>query len=118
MSDATSLSAPTAGEEPGVRSVETRMNEHLTALLRLLAEADVPIAGIECRDGRTGALVAYSFATIHRSLALQLAEAVRAGLARLDAEATVVKSARVSPDDRHAEPSSAPGHEKLPGQYL
>jgi hypothetical protein len=118
MSDASSFSAPTAGEEPGVRSVETRMNEHLTALLRLLAEADVPIAGIECRDGRTGALVAYSFATIHRGLALQLSEAVRAGLARLEADSTVVKRARFSPDDRHPELSSTPGHEQLPGQYL
>ena len=63
------------------------VHAHLTALPGLLAEADLAEAHVEARDRRTGALVAYSFVTIHRALALHVAEAVRVGLARLDLEA-------------------------------
>jgi hypothetical protein len=67
------------------RAVE-RVNEHLKALPALLAAANLAVSSLECRDARTGALIGYGFATIHRGLALQVAEAVRASLARFEAE--------------------------------
>jgi hypothetical protein len=96
------------------------LHAHLTALPGLLAEAELQEAHVEARDRRTGALVAYSFATIHRALALHVAEAVRIGLARFGLAANPEESNRdarrtldggtgavspTSPDDR-------------PGQYL
>ena len=72
---------------PGRVRTDVTLHAHLTALPGLLAEADLAEAHVEARDRRTGALVAYSFVTIHRALALHVAEAVRVGLARLDLEA-------------------------------
>ena len=62
------------------------VHAHLTALPGLLAAAELAEAHVEARDRRTGALVAYSFVTIDRALALHVAEAVRVGLARLEIE--------------------------------
>ena len=76
-----------APRDPAEPRAAATVHAHLTALPGLLAEADLAEAHVEARDRRTGALVAYSFATIHRTLALHVAEAVRAALARLDLEA-------------------------------
>ena len=78
--------ASSAATPPDARAAG-RVHAHLTALPGLLAEADLSVAQVEARDRRTGGLIAYSFVTIHRALALHVAEAVRAGLARLDIEA-------------------------------
>jgi hypothetical protein len=86
------------------------------ALPGLLAEAELAEAHVEARDRRTGALVAYSFVTIHRALALHVAEAVRVGLARLEIEPT-----RDGPDQdaRGASAAAAPPcPDDRPGQYL
>lgn len=93
-----------------------KVHAHLTALPGLLAEADLAVAHVEARDRRTGALVAYSFVTIDRALALHVAEAVRVGLARLDIEAGRAESGReVLPS-----PVQNPAHDESPstGQYL
>jgi hypothetical protein len=96
------------------------VHAHLTALPDLLAEAELAEAHAEARDQRTGALVAYSFATIHRALALHVAEAVRAGLARLRIEPSRDESAR----DAQETPETAMGavgstsSDDRPGQYL
>ena len=74
------------------------VHAHLTALPGLLAEAELAEAHAEARDQRTGALVAYSFATIHRALALHVAEAVRAGLAQLRIEASRDESGQDAPE--------------------
>jgi hypothetical protein len=105
----------------------TRVHAYLTALPGLLAGADLAEAHVEGRDRRTGTLVAYSFATIHRALALHVAEAVRVGLARLEIEAKP-ESGREERDacDRersHAENLDAvhvppQSRHDLPGQYL
>jgi len=114
--------APTAAtpRDPTEARTAVKVHAHLTALPGLLAEADLSVAHVEARDRRTGALVAYSFVTIDRALALHVAEAVRVGLARFDIEAGREESgqeargapeaamgavAPTSPDDR-------------PGQYL
>ena len=104
------------------------MHAYLTALPGLLAEADLAEAHVEGRDRRTGTLVAYSFVTIHRALALHVAEAVRAGLAQLEIEARPDGSgqeARETADreDSHAEGAAAgqvapKGPDDVPGQYL
>jgi hypothetical protein len=97
-----------------------RVHAHLTALPGLLAEADLAEAHVEARDRRTGALVAYSFVTIHRALALHVAEAVRVGLARLDIEAGRDESGQ----DARGAPEAAMGAvvpaspNDRPGQYL
>jgi hypothetical protein len=88
------------------------------ALPGLLAEADLAVAHVEARDRRTGALVAYSFVTIDRALALHVAEAVRVGLARLD-----IGAGRDGSDREETGPPSPvlnPAHDESPspGQYL
>jgi hypothetical protein len=97
-----------------------KVHAHLTALPGLLAEADLSVAHVEARDRRTGALVAYSFVTIDRALALHVAEAVRVGLARLDIEA---KRDEADPEDAvPPSPIRNPAHGESPstgpGQYL
>jgi hypothetical protein len=93
-----------------------RVHAHLTALPGLLAEADLAEAHVEARDRRTGALVAYSFVTIDRALALHVAEAVRVGLARLDIEPSRDESDQ---DARGAPEGVAPtSPDDRPGQYL
>ena len=72
--------------DPAEPRTPPRVHAYLTALPGLLAEADLAEAHVEGRDRRTGTLVAYSFVTIHRALALHVAEAVRVGLARLEIE--------------------------------
>jgi hypothetical protein len=97
-----------------------KVHAHLTALPGLLVEADLAEAHVEARDRRTGALVAYSFVTVHRALALHVAEAVRVGLARLDIEAgrdERGQDAREAPEA--ATGAVAPtGPDDRPGQYL
>jgi len=96
------------------------VHAHLTALPGLLAEAELAEAHVEARDRRTGALVAYSFATIHRALALHVAEAVPIGLARLGVDA------RPGESDQNgraglggaAGAASPTGPDDRPGQYL
>ena len=106
----------------------SRVHASLTALPGLLAEADLAEAHVEGRDRRTGTLVAYSFVTIHRALALHVAEAVRAALARLEIEVRPDGSrqeAREASDREgsHADGAAA-GHvapqerDDVPGQYL
>jgi len=104
-----------------------KVHAHLTALPGLLAEADLAVAHVEARDRRTGALVAYSFVTIHRAQALHVAEAVRVGLARLEIEARP-ESGREERDacDRESSHAGSPdavqvppqSRHALPGQYL
>ena len=65
--------------DPTEARTAVTLHAHLTALPGLLAEADLAEAHVEARDRRTGALVAYSFVTIDRALALHVAEAVRVG---------------------------------------
>jgi hypothetical protein len=95
------------------------LHAHLTALPGLLAEADLAEAHVEARDRRTGALVAYSFVTIHRALALHVAEAVRVGLARLELQTgrdEAGHDARQAPESLNVGPPANPDHR--PGQYL
>jgi hypothetical protein len=95
------------------------LHAHLTALPGLLAEADLAEAHVEARDRCTGALVAYSFVTIHRALALHVAEAVRVGLARLELEPgrdEAGHDARQAPESPNVGPPANPDHR--PGQYL
>jgi hypothetical protein len=113
--------------DPAEPRTPPQVHAHLTALPGLLAQALLAEAHVEGRDRRTGALVAYSFATIHRALALHVAEAVRVGLARLEIEAKP-ESGREERDacDRersHAENLDAvhvppQSRHDLPGQYL
>ena len=116
--------ATTMAPDPPEARAPARVHAYLTALPGLLAEADLAEAHVEGRDRRTGTLVAYSFVTIHRGLALQVAEAVRAALARLEIEARPDGSgqeAREASDceDSHAEGRVAPtGRDDVPGQYL
>jgi hypothetical protein len=97
-------------------SVAMTVHSHLTALPGLLAESDLAEAHVEARDRRTGALVAYSFVTIHRALALHVAEAVRVGLARLDLEAGRGHDPAGAPEVPGAPPPANADHG--PGQYL
>jgi hypothetical protein len=114
---ASSAATPPNPSEP---LAAVRVHAHLTALPGLLAEADLAEAHVEARDRRTGALVAYSFVTIHRALALHVAEAVRVGLARLDIEAGRDESGQ----DARGAPEAAMGAvvpaspNDRPGQYL
>jgi hypothetical protein len=96
------------------------LHAHLTALPGLLAEADLAEAHVEARDRRTGALVAYSFVTIHRALALHVAEAVRVGLARLGIEANPEESDPDAPGPLNgaASAGSPASSDDRPGQYL
>jgi len=104
------------------------VHAYLTALPGLLAEAALAEAHVEGRDRRTGTLVAFSFVTIHRALALHVAEAVRVGLARLEIEAGPDGSGQgereTSDRDRsHTEGVAAgqvapKGRDDVPGQYL
>ena len=112
-SEAVASSAATSPDPTDVRAAVT-LHAHLTALPGLLAEADLAEAHVEARDRRTGALVAYSFVTVHRALALHVAEAVRVGLARLDLGAEADEPAR---DAREA-PEAATRPDDRPGQYL
>lgn len=115
-SPASSTATPT---DPAEAHAAVTLHAHLTALPGLLAEADLAEAHVEARDRRTGALVAYSFVTIHRALALHVAEAVRVGLARLDLEAGRDDPGNGSPGA--AEVLGAPATANLdhrPGQYL
>ena len=112
--------APTATRAPTDARTSVKVHAHLVALPGLLAEADLSVAHVEARDRRTGALVAYSFVTIDRALALHVAEAVRVGLARLDIEANRDESGQetcVAPEAAMgtAAPTSPDDH---PGQYL
>jgi hypothetical protein len=92
------------------------VHAHLTALPGLLAAAELAEAHVEARDRRTGALVAYSFVTIDRALALHVAEAVRVGLARLDIEPSRDEA---NQDARGASEAAAPEPpDGRPGQYL
>ena len=98
----------------------TRVTGTEVRLPGLLAEAELAEAHVEARDRRTGALVAYSFATIHRALALHVAEAVPIGLARLGVDA------RPGESDQNgraglagaAGAASPTGPDDRPGQYL
>jgi hypothetical protein len=97
------------------------VHAHLTALPGLLAAADLAEAHVEARDRRTGALVAYSFVTVHRTLALHVAEAVRVGLARLDLEAAgdePARDARGAPESVMGAPPRPTNPDDRPGQYL
>lgn len=119
--------APAHTPDPAEPRTPPRVHAHLTALPGLLAEADLAEAHVEGRDRRTGALVAYSFATIHRVLALHVAEAVRVGLARLEIEARP-ESGREERDacDRQGSHAESPdavqvppqSRHDVPGQYL
>jgi uncharacterized membrane protein len=116
-----SLASPAATpRDPAEARTAVTLHAHLTALPGLLAEADLAEAHVEARDRRTGALVAYSFVTVHRALALHVAEAVRVGLARLDIEAGGDEPGQ---DAREA-PEAATGavaptsRDDRPGQYL
>jgi hypothetical protein len=106
--------------DPSAPRAAVRVHAHLTALPGLLAEADLAEAHVEARDRRTGALVAYTFVTVHRALALHVAEAVRVGLARLDIEAGPDESGQ----DARGTPEAAMGavvptrRDDRPGQYL
>jgi hypothetical protein len=112
--------APAVGITPDLADARPagRIHGYLTALPGLLAEAALAEVHVEGRDRRTGALVAYSFATIHRALALHVAEAVRVGLARLEMEAKP-ESGRGSPAEGAATSQVAPQErDSVPGQYL
>jgi hypothetical protein len=122
--------APAAGIPPNPADAPApgRIHGYLTALPGLLAEAALAEVHVEGRDRRTGALVAYSFVTIHRALALHVAEAVRVALARLEMEARPDGSGQgereTSDRDRsHTEGVAAgqvapKGRDDVPGQYL
>jgi len=96
---------PVRTPAPPEARAHARLHASLAALPGLLAEAEIAEAHAEARDRRSGALVAYSFVTIHRTLARHVAEAVRAALARLEIE--------VSPGGR-GEEARASGHEDSP----
>jgi hypothetical protein len=115
-SPASTTATPT---DPAEARTDMTLQAHLTALPGLLAEADLAEAHVEARDRRTGALVAYSFVTIHRALALHVAEAVRVGLARLDLGTGRDESSRepLGGPEAPAAPTSANGGDH-PGQYL
>ena len=122
--------APAAGipPDPADAHAPRRIHGYLTALPGLLAEAALAEVHVEGRDRRTGALVAYSFATIHRALALHVAEAVRVGLARLEMEARPDGSRQKEREVSDREGSHAEGaatsqvapqeRDEVPGQYL
>jgi len=102
-----------------------RLHASLTALPGLLAEVELAEAHAEARDRRSGALVAYSFVTIHRALALHVAEAVRAALARLEIE--VRPGGEEAREGGHEDspaartpmdPVAPKGGDEIPGQYL
>ena len=113
--------APTATpRDPTDARAAVKVHAHLMALPGLLAEADLSVAHVEARDRRTGALMAYSFVTIDRALALHVAEAVRVGLARLDIEARRDESgqeARGAPEAAMGGPVPTSSDDR-PGQYL
>jgi hypothetical protein len=109
--------ASSAATAPDARAAG-RVHANLTALPGLLAEADLSVAQVEARDRRTGGLIAYSFVTIHRALALHVAEAVRAGLARLDIEAAGQGSGPDEPGASGRAPSPVQDESQPPGQYL
>ena len=105
--------------DPAEARTDVALHAHLTALPGLLAEADLAEAHVEARDRRTGALVAYSFVTIHRGLALHVAEAVRVGLARLDLEAGRDDAGHGSPGSPEVPGAPATANaDPRPGQYL
>jgi hypothetical protein len=114
--------APTSAtpRDPTEPRPAVKVHAHLTALPGLLAQAELAEAHVEARDRRTGALVAYSFVTIDRALALHVAEAVRVGLARLDIEASHgesgQKAAEAVEGATGAETPATRAHH--PGQYL
>ena len=115
-SPAATTTTPT---DPAEARTDVALHAHLTALPGLLAEADLAEAHVEARDRRTGALVAYSFVTIHRALALHVAEAVRVGLARLDLEAGREDPGHDSPGSPEVPGAPATTNaEHRPGQYL
>ena len=124
-----SLASATAiPPDPPEARAPVRVHAYLTALPGLLAEADLAEAHVEGRDRRTGTLVAYSFVTIHRALALHVAEAVRAALARLEIEARPDGSRQEEREASDREGSHADGaaaghvapqeRDDVPGQYL
>ena len=113
----TDPNAPGDASEARGRAAE-RANEHLEALPALLAAANLAVSTLECRDARTGALIGYGFATIHRGLALHVAEAVRAGLARFEGElggSPPSAPAHAESGDRESRTADNRPH---PGQYL
>jgi hypothetical protein len=115
-SPAATTTTPT---DPAEARTDVTLHAHLTALPGLLAEADLAEAHVEARDRRTGALVAYSFVTIHRGLALHVAEAVRAALARLDLETGRDKVGHDASRAPEAQDPEAPAsRDDRPGQYL
>jgi hypothetical protein len=118
-SESLTSNAPAPGDATADRNAVT-LHAHLTALPGLLAEAELAEAHVEARDRRTGALVAYSFATIHRALALHVAEAVRIGLARLGLEANPEESNRDGPGllDGPTSAGSSTSPDDRPGHYL
>jgi hypothetical protein len=112
--------APTATPDPPDARTPVKVHEYLTALPGLLAEADLSVAHVEARDRRTGALVAYSFVTINRALALHVAEAVRVGVARLDIEASRGEADQEARGASEAAVGAAApkSSDDRPGQYL
>ena len=109
--------------DPPEPRAHARLHASLAALPGLLAEADIAEAHAEARDRRSGALVAYSFVTIHRALARHVAEAVRAALARLQIELSPGGSAVPDREDWDApgtavDPVAPSGRDVVPGQYL
>ena len=109
--------------DPPEARAHARLHASLTALPGLLAEVELAEAHAEARDRRSGALVAYSFVTIHRALALHVAEAVRAALARLQIEVSPGGSAVPDRADGDApgtavDPVAPSGRDVVPGQYL
>jgi hypothetical protein len=114
-----SAATTTTPTDPAEARTDVTLHAHLTALPGLLAEADLAEAHVEARDRRTGALVAYSFVTIHRALALHVAEAVRVGLARLELESGGDEAGRDSRRSPESPDSAAPASSNdRPGQYL
>jgi hypothetical protein len=114
-SHAATIATPT---EPAETRTDVALHAHLTALPGLLAEADLAEAHVEARDQRTGALVAYSFVTIHRALALHVAEAVRVGLARLDLEPGRDGAGHGSGSPEVPGAPATANADQRPGQYL
>jgi hypothetical protein len=121
-------SATALPPDPPEARAPARMHAYLTALPGLLAEADLAEAHVEGRDRRTGTLVAYSFVTRPRALALHVAEAVRVGLARLEIEARPEGAGQEEREasvqgGSHAEITAVvqgppQSRRDLPGQYL
>jgi hypothetical protein len=109
--------------DPPEARAHARLHAALAALPGLLAEVELAEAHTEARDRRSGALVAYSFVTIHRALALHVAEAVRAALARLQIEVRPGGAAVPDREDVDAagtavDPVAPSGRDVVPGQYL